>query len=376
MKTTVLRMVAAGSVLVIVVFVVVVINQTSQLVALATQLHPWVGSAVLWSLLALYVFCLAVPAYLLLRLPKPIKPPKSMEDPAYPQHMELLKARLRRNKLVAGLEFNSVQEVESGLGRLDAEATDRVKKAASQVFITTSISQNGSLDAFLVLAAQGKLVLEIARVYYQRPTVRDLLFLYTNVAATAFVAGEIEDIDLAEQMQPMIAALFGSTAGVVPGLGPAMTVATNSVLGGTANAFLTLRVGIITQQYCRAVVLPERRSVRRLAAGRAAVMLGGIAVAGSRRVLGAVGQAGKRKLGTMVDGATEGMRAAGSGIVDAGLNAAIAAGSTIRNAADSAAAAASAAGENLSELTQSAAERLRYRRQLDQPRVDDSTDTE
>ena len=184
------------------------------------------------------------------------------------------------------------------------------------MFITTAISQNGNLDSFLVLAAQSKLVLEIARTYYQRPTLRDLTYLYSNVAATAFVAGELEDLDLSEQVQPIVGALLGSTAGAVPGLGAVTTVFTNSVLTGTANAFLTLRVGVIAQHYCRSVVLPPRRTIRRAAIAQATTMLGGIALAGSKRVMGAVAEAGRNRMGSAIDSIGGSLRSAGSTTLD------------------------------------------------------------
>jgi hypothetical protein len=198
--------------------------------------------------------------------------------------LERLGKRLSRNPLLSDPTIVSREEIDNALITLDSAADQRSKAAASQVFITTAISQNGSLDALLVLAAQSKLILEIARVYYQRPTVRDLIFLYTNVGATAFIAGELEDLDLSEQVQPVLTSVLGSAAGVIPGLGAATNLFVNSVVTGTGNAFLTLRVGAITKQYCRATVLPEARIIRRVAVIEAAAMLGSIAKDGARRV--------------------------------------------------------------------------------------------
>jgi hypothetical protein len=117
--------------------------------------------------------------------------------------------------------------------------------------------------------------------------VRDLIFLYTNVGATAFIAGELEDLDLSEQIQPVLTSVLGSAAGVIPGLGAATNLFVNSVVTGTGNAFLTLRVGAIAKQYCRATVLPERRAIRRVAVVQAASMLGAIARDGAKRVASA-----------------------------------------------------------------------------------------
>ncbi|MEO5509416.1 MAG: DUF697 domain-containing protein, partial [Longimicrobiales bacterium] len=210
------------------------------------------------------------------------------------------------------------EELEHGLTTLDTIARERTSSAASQVFITTAISQNGNLDTFLVLTAQSKLVLEIARTYYQRPTLRDLAYLYSNVAATAFVAGELDDLDLAAQVQPIVGAMLGSTASAIPGLGGATTIFMNSVMTGTANAFLTLRVGTIASQYCRSVVLPEKKTIRRRAVVQATGMLGAIAVEGSRRVLASVTAAGRTRVGSAVSTVGNEFRSSAKEIGDAG----------------------------------------------------------
>jgi len=76
----------------------------------------------------------------------------------------------------------------------------------------------------------------------------------------------------------------------------------NSVVNGTANAFLTLRVGIIAKRYCGALVLPEPRAVRRLAVSQAAQMLGAIAQDGAKRVAGAFWAASKTRVGEAARG--------------------------------------------------------------------------
>lgn len=52
---------------------------------------------------------------------------------------------------------------------------------------------------------------------------------------------------LGEQVQSIITAVLGSTAGAIPGLAPAATLFVKSVTTGAGNAFLTLRVGVIAK---------------------------------------------------------------------------------------------------------------------------------
>ncbi len=296
------------SILLVVAFLVFLVNQTVQAVALADRIHPGLGTAVLWFLLLVYGGCALVPCVMLLRLPRPLTPPASEAAPEFEAHLSALRRRLRGNPLLAGRSVSSRQEIEAALRILDARADEIVRSAGSRVFVATAVSQNGSLDGVMVLLAQTRMVWQIARVYYQRPTLRDLAFLYANVASTAFIAAQLDDVDVAEQIQPLVSGVLGSAAGAVPGFHAASSLLVNSVMTGTANAFLTLRVGIVAKRYCSALVLPERRALRRLAVSQAAQMLGGIARDGAKRVAGAFWSASATRAGDAARGFGESVR--------------------------------------------------------------------
>jgi hypothetical protein len=316
MRATARRILLLLGLFFMVAFVVFLINQTAQLVALAARASPVLGQATFWLLIFVYAACLLVPAWLLLRLPRPIAPPDSDDAAAIEEHVARLAARLRKNEHVAGRALATRADVEAAIAVLDERANEMTRVTASQVFLTTAISQNGSLDAIVVLAAQSRLILRVARTYWQRPTLRDLLSLYGNVAATALITSELDDIDLSQQIQPVLSSLLGSAAGAVPGLQVASTLLVNSVMTGSANAFLTLRIGIITRRYCGAVVRPPRGMLRRYAALQATQMLGGIALDGATSVSSAVVRASKRAIGDTVSGMGAAVKRAGSAVID------------------------------------------------------------
>jgi hypothetical protein len=362
MKHSLIRITLLVAGLLLVSFAVVIVNQTVQVVTLAATLAPWFGTVVLWILLAVYASCIGVPVYLVFRFPKPLTPPASEDDPTFPAHLELLKTRLAANPHLAGLSVATQAELEEGLRTLDVIAEERVRAAASRVFISTAISQNGSLDILLVLAAQQKLILEIARIYKERPSPRDLMLLYTNVAGTALVAGELNELDVSEQMEPILGALMGSVLGAVPGLGAATTVLTNSILSGTANAYLTLRVGVIAQQYSRSVVVPPRKTVRRSAMLKASGMLGTIALDGSKRIMVSLKDAAKAKGGAAVGAAGDKIRSAGTVVRDSGVAAASASAQGVRSMGASLSSAAGAAAASIKNVGSTAAEKLSPKR--------------
>lgn len=289
-------------------FAVFLVTQTVQVVGLADRVHPVLGTGVLWGLLLLYAVCALVPLVVMLRLPKPLRPPASEASPEFPAHLRALGLRLQGNPLLRGRALSSREDIEAALRVLDERADEIIRGTGSQVFITTAVSQNGSLDGLMVLLAQTRMLGQIARVYYQRPTVRELAFLYGNVASTALVATQLDDLDLTEQVQPLVSGVLGSAAGSVPGLQAASSLLVNSIVTGTANAFLTLRVGIIAKRYCGALVLPERRALRRLAVSQAAQMLGTIVRDGARRVGGAFWATAKARMGDAARGFGESVK--------------------------------------------------------------------
>lgn len=273
-------------ILVIVGFVITIINQTVQVVNLVALVDARLALGLLVTLVIVYAICLVVPIVLFIRLPKPLRPPRDENAPEFPQHLAALQTRLNQNTYLKqqGVRATNRQEVEAALRLLDQRAQEIVTNTASVVFTSTAISQNGNLDGLIVLAMQTRLVWQIAHVYNQRPTLRELIDLYANVAATAFLAGSIAEIDLSEQVQPIVSSVLGSAAGVILGLNVAATILANSILQGSANALLTLRVGVITRRYCSALVLEDRRALRKSATVEAVALLGNIVVQGTKNI--------------------------------------------------------------------------------------------
>jgi Domain of unknown function (DUF697) len=276
--------------LVLLGFVVVTINQTAGVVQLARDVHPVLGTVTLWGLLIAYGGLVGVPVVMVLRMPRPLVPPRSESGPEFDEHLRQLGERLSANprvRLAAIRPFDRCG-VEDALALLDEDANVIVKQMATTVFLTTAVSQSGRLDALLVLVAQSRMVWRIAHSYYQRPSLRELAYLYANVAATSFVAGELDDLELHQMIQPVVAGTLGAVGGVIPGFQVLTSIMVNSLLSGSANAFLTLRVGIIAKDYCGSLVTEPRTQVRRAATSEAARLLSGIVRESGARVRDAV----------------------------------------------------------------------------------------
>src|ERR1700756_3489871 len=293
MPKTVKKSLLVVAAFILVVFTVFLFNQTMQIVQSARTVNLAFGNAVLWGLVLTYCILLATPFVLWFRLPKRILPPETSEGEEFDRFLLDFKKRLSRHPRLRGLPLHSSADIEAALQTLDKHADDVVTSTASAVFLSTAVLQSGRLDVLVVLAAQTRLIWRVAHVYYQRPSLRDFVHLYANVASTAFIAAGIEDVDV----DVLVTTIFGSTVAAIPG----MHLLAEAVLSGSANAFLTLRVGMITKEYCRCTVRVEKAGLRRAATLKAAKLLGSIVREGTVKLSKATMTASRTKLSQVFD---------------------------------------------------------------------------
>ncbi len=298
MKKSLKTFALLGSGFIILSCTLVVINQTAGVVQLAKEVHPAFGTATLWGLLTVYAGVIGVPVVMIMRMPKPLVPPASETGPEFDEHLKRLRERLASNPRLHLETVGPVdrQKVEDAIRALDAEADLLIKQMATTVFLTTAVSQSGRLDALLVLSAQSRMVFKVAQLYYQRPSLRDLTHLYANVAATSLLAGELDDLELHQMIQPVVAGTVGAVGGAIPGFQVFTTILVNSLLSGSTNAFLTLRIGMVAKEYCGSLVAEPRSHMRRAATAQAARLLSGIVKDSGARVREAIWREIKTKI--------------------------------------------------------------------------------
>ena len=269
-----------------VAFVLFIARETRETVALASAIHPVFGQAILTTLLLIYTACVTVPLVAFLRLPRALVPPHPGDLAKLEAHVARVATRLQTNKNLATQNIAANREsVEQALVALESLARQRIAQAATTVFVGTAVSQSGRLDSLVVLMAQSRLVWQIAHLYWQRPSLRDLTSLYVNVATAALVAQNIDDFDFGDLVQPILAPVLANSAvSAIPGFALVANVISDATVEGTVNAFLTLRVGCVASRYCRSLTLLDTRQLRRGATAEAAQMIGSVARTGAERV--------------------------------------------------------------------------------------------
>jgi hypothetical protein len=211
------RILIPVAILLLIAVALVIARETRETVAFVSAVHPLMGQGLLWLLLALYAACILIPIVTFARLPKRLVPPSQENASVQAAYLEELAKRLRRNKNLSNRDLTAAT-VEPALAELAQLSRQKSADTAMAVFLSTAVSQSGRLDGLMVLVTQCRLVWQIAHLYWQRPALGDLIALYGNVAAAAFVAQNVEDMDLSELIEPLLApVLANSVVAAIPG---------------------------------------------------------------------------------------------------------------------------------------------------------------
>lgn len=268
------------SISLLLLFIVFIVNQFYHIYLLTSSIHPVLGKGILLFLVVLFGCVIALPMVMFLKLPKGLELPKDGDVAAYNGYIKSLQVRLRKNRYLLNKGFvfelgeDDQSQVKAAMKVLDIESDGIIKKYSSMIFITTAISQNGSLDGLFVLVNLSRMIWSIAHVYNQRPGVKELVKLYLNVGGTVLMAKEINDLNLLEeQLEPVVNALLGETL-IASQTVMVSNLVVNSVIEGSANAFLSLRVGKIAMMHCSSLTHINRKKVRRAATLEACSLLG------------------------------------------------------------------------------------------------------
>ena len=310
------RLVFPISILLVMGFTLFIVNQISGIYLLVRSYSEFYANILLVLLIAASVVLMAWPFIIYLKMPKAIQLPESQAQLL--KHQQRLIKRLKHNKLLkkADLIPYDPKSLEKTIQHLDHEATKVIRKTSNIVFLTTSVSQNGKLDALTLLATQSKMVWKIAHIYYQRPTLRELTYLYANVGASSMLASEIEDLDITTQIEPVLQSFFRNSAGKsIPVIGPTANIIFDSLLEGSTNAFLTLRVGNIAKKYCGCNEVTSKNAIRKNAFKESVSQLKEIVLKSSSQIVTGLLKATRKAGVDTIKSGWEGLRSAGGKVI-------------------------------------------------------------
>ncbi len=215
----------------------------------------WAYSFLIFIALLLVYFAL-LPLVRTILIPRNFSPTKKQSEIPY-QLSKRLK-RFRNNKYLGAINFNGPktdkEKYDESILVLEERVKDLRQQYIPQIFSSTAVSQNGFLDAIIILSSSINIVKEIFIVYNGRVSNRDLLLIGRKIY-TAMAVGGSEGVEYATDE---ILSSFASDA--LKGI-PFIDKVMGSIADGFVNAMLVTRISYITENYCKTVYVKNEKDL-------------------------------------------------------------------------------------------------------------------
>lgn len=240
------------------VLLYIIVREFIELYNLAKSVHPFLGYAALIAIAAFLIYFAIIPLYQIIKIPKRFAPVKEKEK--IPELIEKRIDNFKKNKFLirSNFDFSQIKYDEESHRKiilpLEKESEKIRKKYVSRLFYTTSISQNGFIDAILILSSSINLVKEIFILYNGRVTNRDLFSIAKKVYYSIAIGGS-EGVEYATQE------IFSKLSAEGMRSIPFASKVLGSLADGYVNAALLTRVSIITENYCKYVYIESDRDL-------------------------------------------------------------------------------------------------------------------
>jgi hypothetical protein len=223
------------------------------------SIHPVLAYVFVTVSAAALVYFAGIPLYRIMKIPKAPAPLKSEAN----LEKELSKRfdRLAENPYLKsiGYDLSSQPHTSDGYQQvmkvLRKESGQIRSKYVNRLFYSSAISQNGFIDAILILSSSVSLVKETFVLYNGRVSNRDLWTIGKQVYYSMAIGGS-------ETVEYATGEIFSklSTEGMrsVPFLDKIL----GSLADGFVNACLLTRVALITDSYCSTLVIGSEKDLR------------------------------------------------------------------------------------------------------------------
>jgi len=239
-------------------FLYIIFREFIDLYLAARALDPLLGYLILAVLLLVLVYFVFLPVYRILTMPVAPGPVAQKEE-----ENELIRKRVERFSRNPYLKAQGVlrpDETDKAtyyheiMQILSKECSKIRQRYVAQLFYASSVSQNGFIDAVLVLSSSVNMVKEIFILYNGRVNTRDLINIAKKIYFAIAIAGS-EGIEYVTE--EIITKLGSQSMKSIPFLDKIL----GSIADGFLNALLLNRISFITENYCRLTVVPNPKKL-------------------------------------------------------------------------------------------------------------------
>lgn len=195
-----------------------------------------------------------IPLIEIFRLPKNLGPTKDKTQIKNLRERRLTNWASSNLIEISALQLSSEDHYNKSIAKLGEECDLIRKKYVTQVFYTTSISQNGFLDAVFIFSASVNMVKEIFQLYNGRVSNVELWIIAKKVYASIVIGGS-NGVEYATEE------IFSKFATDALKSVPFLDKIIGSLADGFVNASLLTRISLITENYCKLLYIEKDRDL-------------------------------------------------------------------------------------------------------------------
>ena len=236
----------------------IIIREFLDLYATMKSIHPYAGYGTLIVIVGIFIYFMIIPVLKIIRIPKSFAPTTDKR-----KETQLISERIenyKKNEFLKNINYdfsgisNDKESHEKIIQVLEKECNQIRKKHVSQLFYSTSIAQNGFLDAILILSASINHIKEIFILYNGRVSNRDLFTIGKKIYYSMAIGGS-EGVEYATEEVLSKFATEGLKS--IPFIDKILA----SIADGLVNAALLTRISYITENYCKLTYIKSEREI-------------------------------------------------------------------------------------------------------------------
>jgi hypothetical protein len=233
-----------------------IVKEFLQLYFYISSINQVLGYLFILILVGFLSYYVIVPLYSILRAPVSPGPAKNRKE--VQKLIELRMKNFQNNSLIKEANIDISEPTEDNYNRaveiLSAECEKVRKKYVNQMFYSTAISQNGFLDAIIILSSSVNMIKEIFTVYNGRVANRELIIIGKKVYYSVIIGGS-EGVEYATEE------IFSKFSTDMMKNLPFLNRVLSSLADGFVNSVLLTRVSLITENYCKLLYIESDKDL-------------------------------------------------------------------------------------------------------------------
>jgi hypothetical protein len=205
-----------------------------------------------------FIYFVAFPLFKIISIPAGYGP---VYDSRHEEHLiakRMERFRKNRHLINSGFDVSTLKNDKESYTRVIREMDKGVdqlrRKHIPQLFYSTTIAQNGFLDALLILSSSINHIKEIFILYNGRVSNKDLIIILRKIYLSMAIGGS----EAAEYATQEVFSRF-ATDGMKAI--PFFNKVSASLIDGYVNAVMLTRVSYITENYCRKIVIASDKEL-------------------------------------------------------------------------------------------------------------------